>query len=395
MRPIPDLSFEQMLAPLTPDAFFAEHFEQRVAIVNRGDPGYYDGLLDLDGIDRFLAGAEHHYPDVYLVDAADPELKPQDYCGANQRIDLRRLYDRFAGGATIVLFGVRDRIPALRQLCRALERRFSHAFDTNIYLTPPNAHGLKPHYDNHDVFVLQFAGSKRWTTYDRKVEMPLPGQSFAQTKPAPGPVSGRWRLEAGDLLYCPRGLMHDAEAEDAISLHVTIGLKGQTWAELMIEAVSAMALAEPEFRRLLPPGFAAAFDGDAVAAAFRRLADRLAAHADPVALLGQMADRFVAGRPPAASGQLGQLLAPADVALDARVGAWPHQLYRLTIEGETVRVVASGATLTLPAFAADSLAFALATPAFRVGDLPGELDDAGRLVLVRRLLREGLLRRLP
>ena len=31
--------------------------------------------------------------------------------------------------------------------------------------------------------------------------------------------------------------------------------------------------------------------------------------------------------------------------------------------------------------------------AFTAGDLPGPLDDEGRLVLVRRLIREGFLRR--
>ena len=34
---------------------------------------------------------------------------------------------------------------------------------------------------------------------------------------------------------------------------------------------------------------------------------------------------------------------------------------------------------------------ALTTERFRVRDLPGNLDDAGKLVLVRRLIREGLL----
>jgi hypothetical protein len=35
--------------------------------------------------------------------------------------------------------------------------------------------------------------------------------------------------------------------------------------------------------------------------------------------------------------------------------------------------------------------FALSGRPFVVRDLPGQLDDAGKVVLVRRLLREGLL----
>ena len=52
-----------------------------------------------------------------------------------------------------------------------------------------------------------------------------------------------------------------------------------------------------------------------------------------------------------------------------------------------------GRTLTFPAHVAADLEFVLAAEGpFRAADLPGPLDDEGRLVLVRRLVREGLLR---
>jgi hypothetical protein len=52
-----------------------------------------------------------------------------------------------------------------------------------------------------------------------------------------------------------------------------------------------------------------------------------------------------------------------------------------------------GKEIRFPAHAAPELeaCFELDEP-FRVADLPGELDVAGRLVLVRRLVREGFLR---
>jgi hypothetical protein len=36
--------------------------------------------------------------------------------------------------------------------------------------------------------------------------------------------------------------------------------------------------------------------------------------------------------------------------------------------------------------------FALETPEFVIEDLPGDLDNAGKLVLIRRLVREGMVR---
>ena len=43
-------------------------------------------------------------------------------------------------------------------------------------------------------------------------------------------------------------------------------------------------------------------------------------------------------------------------------------------------------------FAAEPLRYALETERYTVADLPGDLDDDAKLVLIRRLVREGLVR---
>jgi hypothetical protein len=53
-----------------------------------------------------------------------------------------------------------------------------------------------------------------------------------------------------------------------------------------------------------------------------------------------------------------------------------------------------GRDLEFPARLADELEFLVeAAEPFTPAELPGTLDEAGRLVLVRRLVREGFLRR--
>ncbi len=385
-------SFEALIAPLSARDFLTHHYEQTEAVVNRNQPDHYKGLLSLEDVDRFLASADHVFPDVYLVNAANPDLKSSDYCGAGQRIDLRRLYEQFANGATIVLFGIQDRIPALKLLCRAVGKHLSVGCDTNIYLTPPGSHGLRPHYDNHDVFVLQVEGSKSWTIFDSPLPLPMPGQSFAQLHPEPGPVSRQFVLNPGDLLYCPRGLMHDAEAGDAVSLHITLGLKGLTWTDLLIEAVADMALNDVEFRRLLPVGYAGeAWDRAAAADRFRALTARLADGTDTGKLLDRLADGFIADRPAVSDRRLQTLATPPDIGPATRLGAWPDLIFRLAVDEAEIRVVWQGPDLSLPSFTEPDVRFALTTPSFTVADLPGDLDEAGKLVLVRRLYQEGLI----
>ena len=62
------------------------------------------------------------------------------------------------------------------------------------------------------------------------------------------------------------------------------------------------------------------------------------------------------------------------------------------LEGATL--IFEGKQVSFPPRIRDELeaVFAAEEP-FRAADLPGALDEAGRLVLVRRLIREGFLRR--
>jgi hypothetical protein len=54
-----------------------------------------------------------------------------------------------------------------------------------------------------------------------------------------------------------------------------------------------------------------------------------------------------------------------------------------------------GKVMRMPAGLERDLRFISGAPQFTAHDLPGELDPPGRLVLLRRLLREGFLTVVP
>ena len=84
--------------------------------------------------------------------------------------------------------------------------------------------GLAPHFDDHDAFILQLEGSKEWRLYGFAAEQPLRGRHFDIDASLLGEPSQTLCLEAGDLLYVPRGLVHQAHATDTSSLHLTLGV---------------------------------------------------------------------------------------------------------------------------------------------------------------------------
>jgi hypothetical protein len=80
------------------------------------------------------------------------------------------------------------------------------------------------------------------------------------------------------------------------------------------------------------------------------------------------------------------------IDLTTTVRPRPGMLWRINIEDDQATLLTSPSKqITLPAFTEESLRFALNEGPFQVGTLAGYLDDGGKLVLVKRLIREGLL----
>ncbi|HEV2060505.1 MAG TPA: cupin domain-containing protein, partial [Solirubrobacteraceae bacterium] len=189
-------------------------------------------------------------------------------------------------------------------------------------------------------------------------------------------------LRAGDTPYIPRGWPHEAAATDSASLHITVGLHPPTRLEAMRAALADCA-EDVEFRRALDPG--GKLPGE--------LSERLAVRLSEQEVARRARRRFVDTRHPILDGQLTQVRALDALTLDtplvrrttviADLEPCPGGGVALRFEGKEVR---------FPAQAADAVVAAHAARApFTAAELPGRLDTAGRLVLVRRLVREGFL----
>jgi ribosomal protein L16 Arg81 hydroxylase len=382
---------EWLIQPATRQQFFQEYWETKPLVIHRQCANYYARLLSLDEIDRALTTLDLRYPNVVLKNAAR-DVDEDEYTVNGSALDVAKLYQLFAEGSTVTLAFLDQVIPSLTEFCRGLEAEFSQPFQANIYLTPPGNQGAKVHYDTHDVFVLQVAGSKRWTIYGTPVELPLKNQDFDSSKHAPGERTMEFELCPGDVAYIPRGWAHEARSTDTVSLHITAGILASTWTDFLLECVADACLNDPAFRKALPPGYAR--DGlpeQQAREMFNQLLRRLSERAKPDEILGGFADEFLSSCAPLLRGQMAQLAAVDRVSIDTVVGARPHLIARMQANHDSVSVHHFGCKTTFPPHVAPALQFALAHDRFAVRDLPGDLDDTGKLTLIRRLIREGLL----
>ncbi len=98
-------------------------------------------------------------------------------------------------------------------------------------------------------------------------------------------------------------------------------------------------------------------------------------------------------RRPALDGCLQEVQGSPDLSIESTVSARPNIVFLVREEPNKLVVLFGSTVMSLPLFVRDAVMFALGGTPFEVRDLPGELDDDGKLVLARRLLKEGLLTR--
>ena len=381
-----------LIDPLPAAEFERDYYEQRLVHIRRNAPAYYAELLSVADLDVVLGTHAASYPDIKLV-RGDGDVAASEYTNAAGRIQSLDVARHFDDGATVIFDQLHKRVPALARLCAALGQRFSSRVQTNVYLTPPDAQGFAPHWDTHDVFVLQISGTKRWSVYDTTVRLPLRGQRFERGTP-PGDISDEFELGPGSAVYLPRGLMHSARSMGEASLHITLGLTAFTWAEFLVESVNAAALEQESLRRNLPREFA--HEGFPLAEQERLFREKLAlvqSRLDPQVVWRRFTDEILATDVPLFTDLFSQRLRGDALTPQSRIRRRAGLLTETVTAGETCLLRFSGRELRLPLGVWPALQFATTADEFAVEDLPDCLDDEGKLTLVTRLVREGVLQR--
>ena len=369
-------------------------------------PGGFSDLFCAAAADELLTERTLRTPFIRMANEGTV-LAPERFTGSGgfgaqvaDQVDSAKVLREFAAGSTIVLQGLHRSWPALSAFTRQLVAELGHPAQVNAYITPESSRGFDPHYDVHDVFVLQVSGEKRWTIHAPVREHPRPDEPWAARRAA---VQARASEEPvidvvmrpGDALYLPNGWLHSAVARAGTSIHLTIGVAALTGADVVRELVAEISR-HPDLRAPLPiSGQDAAPEGleGAVQDATAAFARALAAHA-----AGDGAARTA----DAVRRSLQHMLRPEPVAPLATVHAAadlsPKTVVRLrdglaaqvSADAGGVHLDADGQGLKLPIECEAAIRALARGERHWAGALP-ELDEPDSLVVTRRLLRSGML----
>ena len=357
-------------------------------LVHEASPDQLTRLLSLDDVDHLLTETAIRTPSVRV--ARDGDVLPDEQfvrTGATVAgkpvtglVDARKVLSLFDDGATVVLQALHRYWPPLTSLTADLELELGHPCQVNAYLTPPGSQGFAVHEDSHDVFVFQTHGTKLWEIHHADGDRTCSVHPDCRVDEV--------LMRPGVCMYLPTGTPHAARAQEAASLHVTLGINQRTWADLVRQAVEplvgALAAEHLPARALEHPEDLA----DGLAARLETLADDVR-RVDATAVATAATDRFLRTRPSRLRrGLVSGLVARAldeDTPLRRRPGVPCVRRDR----GERLLLMLGDRTLDVPAWLGPVLDELRPGRVLTPSELPVSPQSA--VVLCRRLLREGLL----
>ncbi len=252
-------SVSDIIAPIELNRFISEYWNPKKYLVIRGGPEKFAHLLTWQAINEIILGREHdasgrfrlvkNGKDISLSAVTIPEAR-RFRTKKLPRLKRTLLSECLKGGAVLILNRVDDLHEPVRQIAEMIEYVFYERAYINMYAGWQSSKGFNPHWDDHDVFILQVHGEKQWTINGFSKEAPLYKEAENIHAPEGEPL---WSgvIHAGDLLYVPRGCWHSAEALDGPTVHLTCGLYNQTGHDLLSWLQSRLVTTEM-FCRDLP-----------------------------------------------------------------------------------------------------------------------------------------------
>jgi ribosomal protein L16 Arg81 hydroxylase len=229
-----------LLEPLSEEEFLEKYWNRRWTHI-RGTKGRFETLLPWEVLNDLLVRHRLDEPRLRLFRDGQRiptscfisyEPRRTDPSAKIPKLLPEKLTAHLRNGATLVLDNVDELYSPITDLVEGLERRLRLRASANVYAGWHTSHGFNLHWDDHDEFIVQVFGRKRWQIYGVTREHPLGLE---------GEPNGEWPtkpiwdgiLESGDVLYIPRGVWHVAFPLDEPTLHLTFGFATSTGMDLL------------------------------------------------------------------------------------------------------------------------------------------------------------------
>lgn len=255
-------TFADILAPMTPETFFAEYYDRKPLHIP-GGPEKFPGLMDFAILSRLLNMSGIWSANSLQLVLDRERVPPARYCVAAKNRDGQdvmqpvgeKVMALLKAGASLVANDIDSLTPELAAVADAMEDALTAKTQGNLYCSWRQRQAFTSHYDTHDVYALHLEGEKVWRVYRNRAPHPirhaaflLPDEVLERDR---GDVLTEVTMRPGDVLYLPRGQYHDALATAETAIHVAFSATGVIGLDF-IGAMTDMAVGDELFRLNFP-----------------------------------------------------------------------------------------------------------------------------------------------
>lgn len=388
--------FFDLIQPFDIQDFETNFWEKQVMHIKRNDPAFFSFLFSIEALDKVLEYSRPKGGNLRVVKSQQP-LNPAIYENQDGSLNLNQLYAAYADGHTIVINEIQRFWDPIKTLVESFRRYISHHVVANLYLTPENEKALSPHYDSHDVFALQISGEKHWLLYeDTYCKTPLlhSFQPVFQREHLTGVREVTMR--AGDILYMPRGVPHEAYTTDQSSMHITIGVHSTQWIDFITKSLVSLSQKHIELRKALPIGYLNSTHAKLLSADselnFITILQQIFQKDIVNGSLNILEEEFRIKEQPRPDGHFASLDKINHISLDSLLAKREGLTSKVSNNITGARISFQGNVIKGPSPIASSLEFiSQQEGTFSVREIPF-LNDENKLKLAKRLVRGGLLK---
>jgi hypothetical protein len=161
-----------------------------------------------------------------------------------------RITELYRQGHTIVCNFISSDVPGLLNSKLYIQDRLRSEVECSTFITPSSSQGFSAHFDSADLFIVQTYGSKKWALYEAKIRAAIEEQKAAVSRDEMPPLIFEETIFAGDVLYIPRGVIHEGITEDTTqsSIHISFGILTTKVYDVLKLYIDELALRESWLR---------------------------------------------------------------------------------------------------------------------------------------------------
>lgn len=229
------ITFDQCIAPL-PRRDFVDQYLGKAVSHFPGSDDRFDALITMAELNEVLSRAVL-FPGMMRVQAGGATIPSARYLTRSvstshdaRRVDTTALEKYLDSGATLIMDNCQGLFPGIHAFTESLAEAFRTRVAATLFVVLKVDAPIDLHADDHDVFVCQVLGEKRWPVFTAAQADLVLGRGAGASA-----VSPTWQgtLRPGDALYVPRDWPHQPTAVVAPSLHVTFDVIAPTGADFL------------------------------------------------------------------------------------------------------------------------------------------------------------------